>query len=186
MRSRFTDSPWRHLEPLSCSVPGRSRSMGRVERHRGCGPWNSSFAFWLPGEGACLGHVGGSSLRGWKLVWATRAMAKGLDADVDCSFEAPDLFLARPGTSTSGSGDDIDCWGHIRMHALAGFRGRNDLARVDRRAGRADAMAGDDRRFLLHPRSIRCLDNPADRIHRRQIPAPESDRKHALASPPLL
>jgi hypothetical protein len=113
-------------------------------------------------------------------------MAKGLDADVDCSFEAPDLFLARPWTSTSGRGDDIDCRGHIRMYALAGFRGRNDLACVDRRAGRADAMAGDDRRLHLHPRSIRCLDNPPARIHRRQIPAPESHRKHVCASPHLL
>src|ERR1700735_184042 len=60
------------------------------------------------------------------------------------------------------------------------------LACVDRRAGRADAMAGDDRRLHLHPRSIRCLGNPSARIHRRQIPAPESDRKHACASPHLL
>ena len=71
-------------------------------------------------------------------------------------------------------------------HVLAGFRGRNDLACVDRRAGRADAMAGDDRRLHLHPRAIRRLDNPPACIHRRQIPAPESDRKHACASPHLL
>ena len=133
-----------------------------------------------------FGHFGGSSLRDCKLVSATRAMAKGLDADVDRSFEAADLFLARPWTSTSGCGDDLNCRGHIRMHVLASFRGRNNLACVDRRTGCADAMAGDDRRLYLHPCALRCLDRPPARARRRQIPAFESDRKHACAPPRLL
>ena len=35
-------------------------------------------------------------------VPATRAMAKGLDADVDCTCKATDFFLARPRASTGG------------------------------------------------------------------------------------
>ena len=113
-------------------------------------------------------------------------MAKRLDADLDRSFEAPNLFLARPWTSTSGRGDDVDCRGDIRMFALASFRGRNDLARIDCRTGRVDAVAGDVRRLYLHPGAIRRLDNPSTCAHRRQIPALESDRKHACAPPCLL
>jgi hypothetical protein len=113
-------------------------------------------------------------------------MAKRLDADIDRPFEAPNLFLARPWTSTSGRGDDVNCRGHIRMFALASFRGRNDLARIDCRTGRVDAVAGDVRRLHLHSRARRRLDNPPARTHRRQIPGLEIDRKHACAPPCLL
>ena len=133
-----------------------------------------------------FGHLGGSSLRVWKLVPSACAMAKRLDADVNRSFEAADLFLARPWTSTSSGSDDINRGGHIRMSALASFRGRNDLARVDCRTGPADAMAGDDRRLHLHPRALRRLGGPSARTYRRQIPTLENDRKHACAPPHLL
>ena len=45
------------------------------------------------------------------------------------------IFLARPWTSTSGRGDDIDCRSHFWMYVLAGFRGWNDLACADRGQG---------------------------------------------------
>ena len=119
VRSQFANSPGRQLQLLSRSVLGRGGGVGRVERHRGCGPWNSPVALRLQGESAGFGHLGGSSLRVRKLVPAASAMAKRLDADFDRSFEAADLFLARPWTPTSGRRDDIDCWRHFWVSVLA-------------------------------------------------------------------
>ena len=142
VRAQFANSPRRQLQSLSCWIPGRGGSLGRVERHRGCGPRNSSVALWLQGESAGFGHLGGSSLRIRKLVQPASAMAKRLDTDLDRSFEAADLFLARPWTPTGGGRDDINCWRHFWVFVLAGFRDRNDLACTDSRAGRAFAVAG--------------------------------------------
>ncbi len=80
-----------------------------------------------------LGHLGGSSVRARKLVPAARAMAEGLDADSDRSFEAANLFLAGSRAATCGRCDDLDSGRDFWVPGVAGFRGWNNFARSDRR-----------------------------------------------------
>ena len=113
-------------------------------------------------------------------------MAKGLDADVDCTHEATDFFLARPRASTRGRRDDLDRRSDSWMFILAGFRSRDDLACSYRRAGRNVPVEGNERRLCLHPCAIRRLDNSLARGNRRQVPPLKCNRKRASAAPRLL
>jgi hypothetical protein len=69
---------------------------------------------------------------------------------------------------------------------LASFRGWNDFACSDRRAGRGVAMEGNERRFYLHSRAIRCLDNSFASSNRREKPAPKRAREPVSAAPCVL
>ena len=133
-----------------------------------------------------FGHLGGSSLRGRKLVPATRAMAKGLDADVNCTREAPDFLLARPRASTSDRRDNFDRRGDFWVFILAGFRSWDDLASSDRRTGRDVPIEGNDRRLHLHSCASRRLDNSLAGSNRVQVPSFEHHSERASAAPRLL
>ena len=108
------------------------------------------------------------------------------DADLDRALEAPNLFLARPWTSTSGCRDDIYRGGHFWVSILARFRGWNDLARIGGRSRRTPALAGDERRLHLYTRVIRRLDDPSASNSRRQTTAFETDRRPDCAAPCIL
>jgi hypothetical protein len=69
---------------------------------------------------------------------------------------------------------------------LASFRGWNDFACSDRRAGCDVAMEGNERRFYLHPRAIRCLDNSFASSNRRENSAPKRAHEHVSAAPCVL
>jgi len=113
-------------------------------------------------------------------------MAKGLDADVDCTRKATDFFLARPRASTGRRRDDFDRRSNFWMFILAGFRSRDDLACSYRRAGRNVTVEGNERPLYLHPCAIGRMDNSLARGNRRQVPSLKCDSKRASAAPRLL
>jgi len=100
-------------------------------------------------------------------------MAEGLDANSYRSLEAANLFLARPGAATNSRRDDPACRSDFWVPILARFRSWNDFAYSDRRTGCDVAIEGNERRFYLHPRVIRCLDNCFASSNRREIPVPK-------------
>lgn len=109
-----------------------------------------------------------------------------MDADFDRPLKTPHLFLPRPWTSTRGRRDDVDRWSHFWLLILASLRGWNHLARFDRRARRAVAVARDERRLHLHSRVIRRLDNRSAGNGRRQTPPLETHRKRDCAAARVL
>ena len=135
------ESAWRQLQSLSCWIAGRGGGLGRVERYRGCGPWNSSVTLWLQGESSGFGHLGGSSVRIRKLVQPAGAMAKRLDTPCQrlfCTLNINRLAHFQPGGSrlSQRRGNKTGRqWARGACSQRTSPRLSSDVAAKDRRVG---------------------------------------------------
>ena len=98
----------------------------------------------------------------------------------------PIRFVQRSGSGAGrGRGDAGRRRGHQRP-VLAGVRDRHHLARVVGRRRVSVAMARGGRRFHLHPRPFRGVDDGASRARRRQTAALDRDAEDARSDAGLL